>query len=140
MDKHLEFVLAAEDAVTTTKAVSLMQGDHPGWPGTDGKTKGAGPYQGLFWVLRAGEAIGEADNFVARLQHSDTEDGTYTDLLVLPAVAEDKSQGETIAMMPVPMQARNWLRCEFSEAKKVDSFLTDAVDKHYPGVWDGSDN
>jgi hypothetical protein len=48
--------------------------------------------------------------------------------------------GTVIGAAAIPHGAKNWLRVNLSAARAVDAFLTNAADKHYPGVWDGSDN
>ena len=147
-DAKLIFVEAADAAAVTTKAISLLQGDHPGWPDSGGRTDGAAPSQGLYLVVRTGADLvagsGGAVTFTAKLQHADTQNGAFADLLVLPSIVVAASTtldaGTVVGIVPVPQNAKNWLRMNFSTALKMDAFLTNAADKHYPGIWDGSPN
>jgi hypothetical protein len=147
MDEKLIFARATDTPAVNTKAVSLLQGDHPGWPDSNGRTDGSAPYQGLYLFIRTGEDIaasGAAATFTAKLQHGDAEAGPFTDLLVLPTVTvadgDTLPAGTVIGVAAIPHGAKNWLRVNLSAARAVDAFLTNAADKHYPGVWDGSDN
>jgi hypothetical protein len=146
MDEKLIFARPSDAAAVNSAAVCLLQGDHPGWPGPggpSGKTDGSGPYQGLYAVIRTADVIAEDASLTAKLQHCDTQDGTYTDLLALPTVTAagaDIPAGLVLGVVPIPRHSKNWLRVNLSAAAKISAFLTNAVDKHYPGVWDGSDN
>jgi hypothetical protein len=147
MDEKLVFARASDTAAVNTASVCLLQGDHPGWPDAGGKTDGSGPYQGLYFFIRTGEDITAASTavtFTAKLQHGDAQGGPFTDLIVLPTVTVAASStlkaGAVLGILPVPSAAKNWLRVNLSAAKAVDAFLTNAVDKHYPGVWDRSGN
>jgi hypothetical protein len=137
-DEALIFAKASDPAATATAAVSLLQGDHPGWPGAPGKTNGSAPYQGLYLVVKAGEDIASTVAEVITLQHCDTQAGTYATLLAAPAQTDSYAAGDVMFVAPIPHRAKNWLKVALSTAKKIDAFLTNAVDRHYPGVWDGS--
>jgi hypothetical protein len=120
LDTNLWFIKAKDTAATTTRAIPLGQGD------LSGDTSGMGPYQNLFWVVVAGAAGTAA--LTVKLQHSDTEGGTYTDLLSVTTPATFAA-GDTLAKLPVPFKAKNWLKVTLSAAKKIESFLVFGVDK-----------
>jgi hypothetical protein len=120
LDKNLWFRKASEAAATATRAVPLGQGD------LTGDTSGTGPYQNLYWFVRAGE--GKSAAVTVKLQHSDTEGGAYTDLLtvVTPAAFVNKA---LLAKLPVPFSAKNWLKVTLSAATKIESYLVYGVSK-----------
>jgi hypothetical protein len=120
LDKHLWFAKASDTAAASTRAVPLGQGD------LTGDTSGTGPYQNLYWYVRAGQA-GTAPVTV-KLQHSDTQAGTYTDLLSVATPAAF-ANGALLAKMPVPFSAKNWLKVTLSSAMKIESFLAYGADK-----------
>ena len=123
LDKNLWFRKASEAAAAATRAVPLGQGD------MTGDTSGTGPYQNLYWVVRAGEAKGSGTSGVTvKLQHSDTESGTYTDLLTVTTPATF-ANGALLVKQPVPFSAKNWLKVTLSAATKVESFLVYGTSK-----------
>jgi hypothetical protein len=91
-----------------------------------------GPYEGLFIFASAGEDI--ASGFTLKMQHSDTEDGTFTDVVTFPATTSAKSVGDVLVKHPVPFGVKNWVRFSLSAAKKTNIILTRDVDKWIPGI------
>jgi hypothetical protein len=120
LDKNLWFAKASDPAATTTRAIPLGQAD------LTGDTSGLGSYQDLFLVVNAGEAGMSA--LTVNLQHSDTENGTFDNLLSLPTPATFAVGGHLVRT-PVPFEAKNWVRVSLSNAMKIEAFLSYGVDK-----------
>jgi hypothetical protein len=125
-DKMLEMQIKTQTASATSAAICLGQGDLPA------PTDGIAPYDGLYFIARAGEALAAA--FTVTLQHSDTKGGTYTTLIAFPALAAAASEGDLIAKAALPHNAKNWLRCVFSAAKKMDAVIVHNPDKYLYGL------
>lgn len=114
------FLATPEDgAITETRAICLTQEDLPA------PNNGMAPYEGLWLTVRAYE---DAASVAVTLQHSDTKDGPFADLVSYPAVTA--GAGGKIVIAPVPFSAKNWLRLKFSAAATVNALVTMGVDKN----------
>jgi hypothetical protein len=123
MDKNLWFAKATDTAATATRAIPLGQSD------LTGNTSGMGPYQNMYWVVTAGAAKSSGSTGITiKLQHSDTQGGTYTDLLtfVTPVLF---AVGDLLVKTPVPFSAKNWLKVTLSAATAIESYLAYGVSK-----------
>ena len=117
-DIHMILARPEDGAITQTRAVCLGQSDLPA------ATDGMAPYEGLWLTVRA---YTDATNVAVTLQHCDTKDGTFEDLVSYPAVTV--GAGGKIIVAPVPFAAKNWLRLKFSSAVTVNALFTMGVDK-----------
>ena len=118
LDKNLVFAVPEDGAVTLTKAVCLTQSD------LSAPTDGIGPYEGLWLNVMPTE---DATDLAVTLQHCDTKDGTYADLVAYPAKSADA--GERLLVAPVPHNCKNWLKVKFGAAFTGNAFLSVGVDK-----------
>ena len=118
LDKHLIFVSEADGEKTESRAICLTQNDL--LPPTDG----IGPYEGLWLIVTPTEDV---SGMSVTLQHCDTADGTFADLVVYPAASAEA--GERLLAAPVPHVCRNWLKVKFSAAFTGNAMLVIGVDK-----------
>ena len=131
MDEHLTFERADRDTpATLTKALPMGQGDFVGINPPD--TAGMGPYGGLYLVVTAAEDIAAGYSIV--ITHSDTETGTYTDLLASAATAFAAVPGNTLFKIPVPFDIKNWVKIRKETTAKVNIWMTNDVDKWIPNI------
>lgn len=117
-DKHLIFLTPDEGEKTETRAVCLTQNDLPA------PTDGIGPYEGLWLNVTP---IDDVSNMTVTLQHCDTKDGTFDDLVVYPGKSVEA--GERLIAAPVPHNCKNWLKVIFGAAFTGNAFLSIGVDK-----------
>ena len=127
-DKNLEFSVANRDAAKLiTKSLPLGQGD------LTGDTSGMGPYDGgLYIFVSAGEDV--PAGLVITLQHSDSSNGAFSNLLTFPATSAVKPAGSVIVKQPVPPNIKNWVRFSLSSAVKLNIIFTPDVEKLVNGI------
>jgi hypothetical protein len=129
-DLLLEFSVAGRDATAiTTKALPMGQRD------LTGDTTGMGPYDGLFVFASAGEDINAG--FSITMQHCDTQNGTFENLVTFPATTAIKAPGDVLVKHPVPFNVKNWVRFVLSSAVSASIVIVHNVDKWVNGLVGG---
>ena len=120
LDKNQTFIRGKDTPVIVTKAIPLGQLD------LTGDTSGLGPYCNFFLQVNASADI--PAGLIVKMEHCDTETGTYADLIEFPA-APALTEGQVAIKSPIPFKVKNWVRLRFSSAVALYAFLLYGVDK-----------
>lgn len=132
MDRHLEYERVGKDANTaTTRSLPFAQSDLVPMENA-GTTADLSPDVRLYFMVIAGSNPIPADMTV-ELQHSDTENGTYTTVAKYGPSTAITQPGNILVSQPCPQGLKAWTRVVKSSAVAMNIFFTyDVVPKSLP--------